>query len=298
MRNRNKIREISGASDTVFLGLVYLIAFIAFCITLYPYLYVFSVSVSDSQPVFQGKVLLFPIGFSLDAYREVMSESSLWTAYGNTLYYVLVGTLFNIAATTVAAYPLSRRDFGARRIMNFIVAFTMYFSGGLIPSYLLNTNLGLYNSRWVMILPVLVSTSNLMICRSAFSAIPEELTESARIDGANDLQMFFFIAVRLITPTLAVLTLYYAVSHWNAYFSALLYLSKKELQPLQMLLRRVLLQASSELNNGDPSSEEAAAVSLKIRYVTIVVSTVPILCIYPFIQKYFIKGVMLGAVKG
>ena len=219
-------------------------------------------------------------------------------AYGNTLYYTAVGTVFNIVATTLAAYPLSRRSFVARRPLNFLIAFTMYFSGGLIPSYLLITGLGLYNSRWVMILPVLVSTSNMMICRSAFSSIPEEVIESAYIDGANDMQLYWHIAIRLIVPTLAVLTLYYAVGHWTSYFNAMLYLSKPKLQPLQLLLRRVLLQASSELNNAEESAESAVAVSLQVRYVTIVVSTLPILCFYPFIQKYFIKGVMLGAVKG
>lgn len=297
-KRKNAVKEISGASDYVFYALVYLLAAIAFAITLYPYLYVLSVSISDSRAAFEGRVFLWPVGFSLEGYKSVLSEANLWVAYGNTLYYTVVGTVFNIVATTLAAYPLSRRSFVARRPLNFLIAFTMYFSGGLIPSYLLITGLGLYNSRWVMILPVLLSTSNMMICRSAFSSIPEEVIESAYIDGANDMQLYWHIAIRLIVPTLAVLTLYYAVGHWNSYFNAMLYLSKPKLQPLQLLLRRVLLQASSELNNAEESAESAVAVSLQVRYVTIVVSTLPILCFYPFIQKYFIKGVMLGAVKG
>lgn len=292
------IKEIAGPSDYIFNGLVYFIALVAFVITLYPYIYVLAMSVSDAQAVFQGKVYLLPVGFTLDSYKEVMGQPDLWTAYKNTFFYVVVGTICNLVATTMLAYPLSRKKFCARRFLNFFVAFTMYFSGGMIPTYLLITGLGLYNSRLVMILPVLVSTSNLMICRSAFSSIPEEITESAYIDGANDLQMFFYIAIRLITPTLAVLTLYYAVSHWNSFFNAMLYLSKKELQPIQLLLRRVLLQASSELNNSDGSTEEAVAIALKVKYAVIVIATVPILCMYPFIQKYFVKGVMLGAVKG
>ena len=295
MRKRNKA---STGGDRVFMLLVYLMAAVAFVVTLYPFLYVIAVSLSGSQAIYRGEVFLIPKDVTLDGYRQVMSQKGLWVAYGNTIFYTVVGTVFNLVATAIAAYPLSRPTFGMRRFLNFFIAFTMYFSGGMIPSYLLITSLGFYNSRWVMILPVLVSTSNMMICRSAFSSIPEEVIESAYIDGANDMQLYWHIAIRLIVPTLAVLTLYYAVGHWNSYFNAMLYLSKPRLQPLQLLLRRVLLQASSELNNAEESAESAVAVSLQVRYVTIVVSTLPILCFYPFIQKYFIKGVMLGAVKG
>ena len=174
----------------------------------------------------------------------------------------------------------------------------MYFSAGMIPSYVLITSLGLYNTRWVMLLPSLVSTYNLMVCRSAFSAIPEELSESAAIDGANDIQYFLRIAIWLITPTLAVITLYYAVAHWNSYMPALLYLSKEDLMPMQVLLRRVLIQASNEMLDGVVDSADKEAASIQIRYVTIVVATLPVLTIYPLLQKYFVKGVMLGAVKG
>ncbi|MBQ8953996.1 MAG: carbohydrate ABC transporter permease, partial [Clostridia bacterium] len=217
---------------------------------------------------------------------------------GNTIFYTVVGTFFNIIATTIAAYPLSRRSFCLRRFFNFFIAFTMYFSGGMIPSYLLTTSLGLYNSRWVMIIPGLLSTYNVMVCRSAFSAIPDEVIESAMIDGSNDWQTFGRIAIHLITPTLAVLTLYYAVGHWNNFFTALLYFSKEELMPMQVLLRRVLIQSSSELMTEMSGGDDAAALSIQIRYVTIVIATLPILAIYPLLQRYFVKGVMLGAVKG
>ena len=303
MAKKQKIQLSDGIhttkGDKIFFFINYVFMILLAVITLYPMLYVAFCSFSGpNEFALVRGLLLRPAGFSLEGYKSVLSEANLWVAYGNTLYYTAVGTVFNIVATTLAAYPLSRRSFVARRPLNFLIAFTMYFSGGLIPSYLLITGLGLYNSRWVMILPVLVSTSNMMICRSAFSSIPEEVIESAYIDGANDMQLYWHIAIRLIVPTLAVLTLYYAVGHWNSYFNAMLYLSKPRLQPLQLLLRRVLLQASSELNNAEESAESAVAVSLQVRYVTIVVSTLPILCFYPFIQKYFIKGVMLGAVKG
>ena len=285
-------------NDRLFYALVYIIAIFAFVITLWPFLYIVAVSFSGSHAVYQGEVFLWPVDITLDGYRQVFKQNGLWTAYGNTLFYTTVGTVFNLAATTIAAYPLSRNRFFARRFFNFFIAFTMYFSGGMIPTYLLITKLGFYNSRWVMIIPSLLSTYNVMVCRSAFSAIPDEVIESAEIDGSNEWQTFGHIAVRLITPTLAVLTLYYAVGHWNNFFTALLYLSKEELMPVQVLLRRVLIQASSELMDNSTASNDMAAVSIQVRYVTIVVVTLPILAIYPLLQKYFVKGVMLGAVKG
>ena len=283
-------------NDRLFYALVYIIAIFAFVITLWPFLYIVAVSFSGSHAVYQGEVFLWPVDITLDGYRQVFKQNGLWTAYGNTLFYTTVGTVFNLAATTIAAYPLSRNRFFARRFFNFFIAFTMYFSGGMIPTYLLITKLGFYNSRWVI--PSLLSTYNVMVCRSAFSAIPDEVIESAEIDGSNEWQTFGHIAVRLITPTLAVLTLYYAVGHWNNFFTALLYLSKEELMPMQVLLRRVLIQASSELMDNSTASNDMAAVSIQVRYVTIVVATLPILAIYPLLQKYFVKGVMLGAVKG
>ena len=285
-------------NDRLFYALVYIIAAVAFVITLWPFLYIIAVSFSSSQAVYQGEVFLWPVNPTLQGYEQVMGQNGLWTAYGNTIFYTVVGTLFNLVATTIAAYPLSRSRFFARRFFNFFIAFTMYFSGGMIPSYLLITKLGFYNSRWVMIIPSLLSTYNVMVCRSAFSAIPEEVIESAEIDGSNELQTFGRIAVRLITPTLAVLTLYYAVGHWNNLFTALLYLSREELMPMQVLLRRVLIQASSELMDNNTAANDMAAVSIQVRYVTIVVATLPILAVYPLLQKYFVKGVMLGAVKG
>lgn len=287
-------------SDSLFYTIVYIIAIVAAIITLYPFLYILSVSFSKPQAIFQGEVYFWPVGFSLSGYQQVLTQKGLWTSYGNTIFYTAAGTAFNLVATCFAAYPLSRRSLIGNRFFNFMIVFTMYFSGGLIPSYLLISNLGFYNSRWVMIIPSLLSTYNLMVCRSAFAAIPDEVMESAKIDGANDWQTFSSIAVRLITPTLAVLTLYYAVGHWNNFFTALLYISDQKLMPLQVLLRRVLIQSSGELLNGSTAlaSEEQAAVSIQIRFVTIIVATLPILAIYPFLQKYFVKGVMLGAVKG
>lgn len=280
---------------------IWILIIVAVCITLYPFIYVVSISLSSGEAVNRGMVTVFPVDINLDTYKMVMGYKDLWVSYGNTLYYTITGTVLNLIFTCLAAYPLSRKQFFLRRKLNFLLAFTMYFSGGLIPMYLVVTGLGLYNSRLSMILPVLVSAYNVMICRSAFEGISEELFESAYLEGANDIQILIKIAVPLIKPTLAVLTLYYAVARYNDFFSALLYIGKQNLQPLQLFLRRILLMASSEImqSSGDAMAVSAAAQStIQIRYVCIVLSMIPIVCITPFIQKYLVKGTMLGAVKG
>lgn len=273
----------------------------AVLVCVYPFLYVISISMSSGQAVNQGRVWLYPVDMDFTTFKMVMQYGELWTSYLNTFYYTIVGTLCNIVMTCLAAYPLSRRKFFMRRKLNFLLAFTMYFSGGLIPGYIVVTSLGLYNKRAAMILPVLCSAYNIMICRSAFEAIPEDLFEEAAIEGANDFTCLTRIAVPLIKPTLAVLTLYYAVARYNDFFSAMLYLGKKELQPLQLFLRKILLLASSEIlqSAGSTTAVAAAAMStIQVRYVCIVLSVIPILIICPFVQKYLVKGTMLGAVKG
>ncbi|SEK42578.1 carbohydrate ABC transporter permease [Paenibacillus sp. OK003] len=288
-------------SDRLFYGFVYLLTILAVVVTLYPFLYVISISFSSVEAIDKQKVALWPVGFTLSGYKMVLQYRELWVSFYNTLWYTVIGTLLNIVATCLAAFPLSRQQFFLRRKLNFFIAFTMYFSGGLIPVYMLITSLGLYNTRWVMVLPVLVITFNVMICRSAFEGIPNEIFESASIDGANELTMLYRLAIPIIKPTLAVLTLYYAVFHWNNFFSALLYLGKQDMQPLQMFLRRVLIMASPEVMQkmGGTMTTGALAVStLQVRYVSIVVSILPIVTIYPFIQRYFVKGITLGAVKG
>ncbi|PJN64510.1 hypothetical protein PAEAM_08140 [Paenibacillus sp. GM1FR] len=288
-------------SDRLFYGCVYLLTILAVVVTLYPFLYVISISFSSVDAIDKQKVVLWPVGFTLSGYQMVLQYKELWVSFYNTLWYTVVGTLLNIVATCLAAFPLSRQQFFLRRKLNFFIAFTMYFSGGLIPVYMLITSLGLYNTRWVMVLPVLVITFNVMICRSAFEGIPNEIFESAGIDGANEMTMLYRLAVPIIKPTLAVLTLYYAVFHWNNFFTALLYLGKQDMQPLQMFLRRVLIMASPEVMQkmgGTMTSGALAVSSLQVRYVSIVVSILPIVTIYPFIQRYFVKGITLGAVKG
>lgn len=290
-----------GPADKVFDIIVWTLVFFAVCITLYPFVYVVSIALSSGEAVNKGLVTLFPVDLDLTTFKMVMGYRDLWVSYGNTFFYTVSGTIMNLIFTCLAAYPLSRKRFFLRKKLNFFLAFTMYFSGGLIPAYLVVTGLGLYNSRLAMILPVLVSAYNVMICRAAFEGISEELFENAALEGANDFVMLYKIAIPLIKPTLAVLTLYYAVARYNDFFSALLYLGKQELQPLQLFLRRILLMASNEImqSAGSATAASAAAQStLQIRYVCIVLAMIPIVLICPFIQKYLVKGTMLGAVKG
>lgn len=288
------------ASDKLLDLIIWTLVIFAVTVTAYPFLYVVSVAFSDGAAVARGDVFLFPVGFSLETFKMVMQYDQLWVAYGNTIFYTILGTVLNIIFTCLAAYPLSRKHFFLRRKLNFFVAFTMYFSGGLIPTYMVVTGMGLYNNRLAVILPVLLSTYNMMICRSAMEAVPEDLFECASLEGANDFYMLTRIAVPLIKPTLAVLTLYYAVARYNDFFNAMLYLGKSELQPLQMFLRRILILSSSEIlqQAGTAGAAAAAQNTLKIRYVCIVLAAVPIFCITPFVQKYLVSGTMLGAVKG
>ena len=294
MRKPDSFRSQS-ASDKLLDIIVWIVVAFAVIVTAYPFLYVVSVAFSDGAAVARGDVYLFPVGFSLETFKMVMNYDQLWVAYGNSIFYTIVGTICNVVFTCLAAYPLSRKRFFLRRKLNFFVAFTMYFSGGLIPTYMVVTGLGLYNSRLAMILPVLLST-----CRSAMEAVPEDLFECASLEGANDFYMLTRIAVPLVKPTLAVLTLYYAVARYNDFFNAMLYLGKSELQPLQMFLRRILILSSAEVlqQAGTAGAAAAAQNTLKIRYVCIVLAAVPIFCITPFVQKYLVSGTMLGAVKG
>ena len=285
--------------DKTFDLTVFVFLSLAVLVCVYPFMYVVSVAISSGEAVNKGLVVLFPVDLNFDALKAVLNYKQLWTAYGNTIFYTISGTFLNIIFTCLAAYPLSRKSFCLRKQLNFLLAFTMYFSGGLIPIYLVVTGLGLYNTRWAMILPTLISAYNVMICRSAFESVSEELFENAALEGANDFIMMYLIAIPLIKPTLAVLTLYYAVARYNEFFNAMLYISKPELEPLQLFLRRILLEASSEIMQSTGVAMAAASQStIQVRYVCIVVAVIPILCVVPMVQKYLVEGTMLGAVKG
>lgn len=264
----------------------------------YPMIYVFSMSVSDPVQAMAGNIVLWPEGFSTQAYEMVLKNGGIWRAYYNTLWYATTGTAVNVALTMTAAYVLSRRRFVLGRPLMAMIVITMFFSGGIIPQYILVNTLGLYDTRWAMILPTAVGAFYIIIARTFIqSSIPEELYESAQIDGANDLIVLYRIVMPLSAPIVAVLVLFYAVGHWNAFFHALLYLRSPELHPLQIFLMKVLVEDRSELAGNMAEGAMRGAIVLQIKYAAIIVVMLPILCVYPFVQKYFVQGVMIGSIK-
>ncbi|MBQ7901565.1 MAG: carbohydrate ABC transporter permease [Clostridia bacterium] len=268
-------------------------------VTLYPCWYVLVASVSDPVQIFSSNGLLFwPKGFSVSSYGEVIKNVQIWTGYRNTIIYVLAGGFVSVFLTITAAFALTRKGLPGRNIIMFLIMFTMYFAGGLIPTYLVVKAIGLLNSPFAMILVNAVTTYNLIITISYFRGMPDSLEEAAKIDGAGDYTVLFRIMIPLAKPIIAVITLYYAVAIWNNFMTALIYLSDRELYPLQMVLREILIQGNTDSVAATGTGDDAQAYAANLKYAVIVVSTVPILCVYPFIQKYFVKGVMIGAIKG
>lgn len=270
-------------------------------VTLYPVIYVVLASVSDSNRLLAYTGLLVkPLGFNTAAYAAVIKNPNILSGYMVTIFVVVVGTILNILATSVSAFVLTRKRFPFRIPFTLMAVFTMYFSGGMIPRYLfINDTLGLGNTVWALILPGMISTYNMIIMKNNFESIPDSLEESARMDGANDIVILFKIVLPLSKAILAVMVLMYGVSHWNAWFDAMLFIRKRDLYPLQIILREILIANSTDsMMAGSGMSSDVEAIGESIKYATIVVATAPILCVYPFIQKYFTKGVMLGAVKG
>lgn len=274
----------------------YIFCFIAACITAYPLIYVFSMSISDPTAVISNSVKLFPKGFSLAAYKMIFGSGDIWRSYYNTIIYTVGGTAISVTLTLLAAYPLSRKQFFLRKPLSIFFLISMFFTGTLVPMYLLINQLGLYNTRWAIILPTGAAAYYIVMARTFLSTIPESLYESAKIDGANEFTILRRIFIPLSMPIMAVLILYYAVQQWNSYFNAMVYLPNKSLQPLQLYLMKVLIN-----NEGTGAAGNAgmslSMVSLQLKYVVIVVALIPILCVYPYLQKYFTKGMMIGAVK-
>jgi len=268
-------------------------------ITLYPFYYVVLGSVSNSNLLIAHTgLLLVPQGFSLDAYKVVLKHPMIATGYYNTFIYVTVGTFLNIIMTSLGAYALSKKSFYWKKLIMMAIVFTMFFRGGMIPSFLVVLKLGMMNTRAAIIIPGLINTWNLIIMRTYFQSIPDSLEESAYIDGANDFLILFRIVLPLSLPIVAVMILYYGVGHWNSWFSAMLYLKNKELHPLQLVLREILLANVTDPMLGDMLAGERMEIAETIKYATIIVATLPILIVYPFLQKYFVKGMMIGALKG
>ena len=286
--------------DFVFGLIVYVCVTVAFVVTLYPFVYVLSMSISAPGAVLRREIFLWPKGLSLGAYKTVFEDSTIWSSYFNTIWYTTVGTMLNLVFTIMAAYPLSKKRFTGRKLFTFLFVFTMFFSGGLIPSFVLIVKLGLYDNRWAIVLPPLIATFNLIICRTYFQGLPEDLFECARMEGAGEWRIVWMIVLPLSKPIVAVLALFYGIGHWNSFFPALLYLPNPKLQPIQLYLRRVLIMASPETVGQFETGEagEGLMAMLQIRYSVMIVAILPITLIYPFLQKYFVKGIMIGALKG
>ena len=288
-------------SDRIFLALVAVVLTAFFLIVLYPCIFVLSASFSSGAAVQSGKVVLLPVNFSVEGYRTVFNTPSIWTGFANSLFYTVFGTLINIVLTMTAAYCLSRRDLPGRNAFMFLFTFTMFFNGGIITSYLLVQKLGMINTRWALLIPNAIVVYNLIVAKTFIqNSIPHELLEAATIDGCSDARYYVSIVLPLSKAIIAVLVLFYGVRHWNSYFNAMVYIHDKSLYPLTLFLRDILMADQIDPSTvSDPEMQarlaEAAGV---IKYALIVVSMVPVLIIYPFIQKYFVKGVMIGSIKG
>lgn len=283
------------AFDCVNYALLFIISFLM----LYPFVYTFSMSISSPIYAVQNAIILLPKGFSTESYKLVFADEEVWQSYYNTLWYTGVGTLVNVVLTTISAYPLSKKRFFLRNKLMVFVAITMFFSGGLIPSFILISQLGLYNTRWAVILPSAISAWNLILARTFFESIPDSLEEAAILDGASQFKILLRVYIPLSMPIIAVLILFYAVGHWNSYFSALLYLPNKDLQPIQLYLRKVLTMANNEIiGNQMAIGYERSLATMQLKYTVVIVTILPIICVYPFLQRYFVKGIMIGAIKG
>lgn len=272
-------------------------------VTLFPILHIAAVSLSSSSAINRGIVTIYPREFTLSAYYKVWEAGTVPNSFKNSIIYTSVGTLINMVLTIMMAYPLSKKELPFKKFYMTLVVITMFFGGGLIPTFLLVNNLGLYNTMWALILPGAISSWNMIIMRTFFQSIPTELEESAYLDGANDMQILYKIILPLSKASIATIGMFYAVGHWNSWFSALIYLKNNYKYPLQLVLREIVIQgqmARELAEQGDTQAwEELGMISVEsIKYATLFISIIPMLIIYPFVQKYFVKGVMIGSLKG
>ncbi|WP_135556355.1 carbohydrate ABC transporter permease [Paenibacillus cymbidii] len=267
-------------------------------VMLYPLYYMAIVSVSSGGAVSRGEVGMLPIGITWKAYEIVFTDAPIVRAYGNTLLYTTVGVAINLVMTCLCAYPLSRRTFYGKEVFAMLIVFTMFFDGGLIPKYLVIDKLGMINSIWAIVLPPAVSVMYMVMMRTFFQQIPEALQESAYMDGANDWTVFRKVVLPLSVPLMATMTLFYAVSHWNSFFSALVYLNERSKYPVQIILRSIVVEGDTSSQVAEIHTSNAAIVSQNIKYAVVITAILPILILYPFLQKYFVKGAMVGSLKG
>jgi len=286
-----KAGKIFDAANMLFL--------IALCITiLYPIYHMFIVSISDGHAVLRGDIKLWPVSPSWDTYKAVLKDPDILNSYKNTFLYTTTGTLINVTLTAFCAYPLARKKFYGRSFFAVLIIFTMFFEGGIIPEYIVIDALGLINTMWAIVLPPAIHVFYMIIMRTFFQQIPEEIYESAYIDGANDLRIFFRIILPLSVPVIATITLFYLVWHWNSFFPALMYLNEKSQYPMQLIMRNIVIAGNVAAQESAAASMNAMITGQNIKYAVIIVTIAPILVVYPFIQKYFVKGMMVGSLKG
>ncbi len=295
--SKKKPVDNAGIGARIFDGCNILFMLLLAFIMLYPMYNILVVSISSAEYIYRGEVNFIPKGINFDAYKMVFENESIWVSFKNSVVYTVVGTAINVVCSAMCAYPLSRKDFYGRGFFTFFVALTMFISGGMIPSYLVVNQLRLINTIWAIVLPGAISTYNMIIMRTFFQNIPSSLTESAYLDGANDIQILFKVILPLSMPIIATMTLFYAVGHWNSYFQAMIYLNSKSKFPLQVLLREIIVAGNMAEESADLSAN-MQIIAINFKYAVIIITIVPILVVYPFLQKYFTKGVMIGAIKG
>ncbi|NIK78574.1 putative aldouronate transport system permease protein [Paenibacillus castaneae] len=288
-------------SDFLFDLFNYSILTIGMLLILYPLFFVLIASFSDPNYIYSGDVWLFPKGFTVDGYQRIFNDASIWIGYGNSMLYATLGTLISVSFTLLAAYPLSRKDFVGRNLFMWFFMLTMFFSGGLIPTYLLIKDLGMINTIWALVVPGAAGVFNIIIVRTFFqSTIPDEMREAAFIDGSTNTNFFFQFVIPLSKPIIAVMVLFHVVGFWNGFFDALIYLNEEVKYPLQLVLRNILVQ--NQVNSNMMVDVESYAAKLRvtelIKYGVIIVASLPLLILYPFLQRYFVKGVMIGSIKG
>ena len=298
---KKKMPRLLSRGDRVFTAAAVVLISLLVLIVLLPLLNVVAASFSAPADVTAGRVLLWPLHFTFDNYGAIFQYKSIWRGYLNTIFYTAVGTGINIALTMLCAYPLSQKKFSGRRFFALLFFVPMIFKGGIIPNYIVVRDLNMLNTVWAVLLPGAISVYNMIVARTFIeSTIPESLEEAARIDGCSHIRYFFSFVLPLSKTVVAVIAMYYAVAHWNNYFSAFLYLNDRRLYPLQLFLREILVnsQFDSSMMDDPEMAKQMQGLADTLKYVIIVVATLPLMCVYPFVQKYFIKGVMIGSVKG
>ncbi|MEC0248669.1 carbohydrate ABC transporter permease [Paenibacillus chitinolyticus] len=295
------MNTVQSTREKAFDWVVYVLLSLVSLIVLYPLVFVLVASFSSPEAVMRGEVWLWPKDITWMGYTKIFQNNEILTGYLNTIVYTVVGTAINLILSIAAAYPLSRKDFAGRNAISALMVFTMFFSGGMVPTYLLVKNLGMLNTMWALIIPGAVSVYNIIIMRTFFqSSIPGEMQEAASIDGCSNLGILWKIVLPLSMPIIAVMILFYSVGHWNSYFSGLMYLTDRDKYPLQLFLREILIQGQMQemLGVGDDSHARNVMEGEAIKYAVVIVANLPVLMLYPFLQRYFVKGVMIGSVKG